>query len=83
MRLVLTQRGFSEAANEVKASEKQSALMKMNMVINGVFHGLALDGIPTLMPVLGATSVSAAVSFLLSYGSIPLSPTHSLRDVRY
>jgi len=60
---------INEAANEVKASEKQSALMKMNMVINGVFHGLALDGIPTLMPVLGATSVSAAVSFLLSYGA--------------
>jgi len=51
------------------ASPKQSAVMKFNMVVNGIFHGLALDGIPTLMPVLGATSVSAAVSFLLSYGA--------------
>jgi len=52
-----------------QAHEKQSAVMKMNMVINGIFHGLALDGIPTLMPVLGASSVAAAVTFLLSYGA--------------
>jgi len=27
--------------------------MKLNMMMNGIFHGLSLDGVPTLMPVLG------------------------------
>ena len=27
--------------------------MKLNMMMNGIFHGLSLDGVPSLMPVLG------------------------------
>ena len=59
---------FKQEMSEARSSEKQTLAMKANVLINGIFHGLSLDGIPTLMPVLGATSVKAAVSFLLAYG---------------
>lgn len=35
---------------EARSQEKQTLAMKANVLINGIFHGLALDGIPTLMP---------------------------------
>lgn len=59
---------FSRQVLEARSVEKQTLAMKANVLINGVFHGLALDGIPTLMPVLGLGSVNAACTFLLSYG---------------
>jgi len=47
---------------------KQTWAMKLNMMMNGIFHGLSLDGVPTLMPVLGAGSLATACTFLASYG---------------
>ncbi len=46
--------------------------LKTDLLINGLFHGLAIDGLPTMMPVLAAGSLPGAASFLLSYslGSI-------------
>ena len=32
---------------------KSTFAMKLNMMMNGIFHGLSLDGVPSLMPVLG------------------------------
>lgn len=53
---------------EARSQEKQTMAMKANVLINGVFHGLALDGIPTLMPVLGLASLNSALAFLAAYG---------------
>ena len=46
--------------------------LKTDLLINGLFHGLAIDGLPTMMPVLTAGSLPGAAGFLLSYslGSI-------------
>ena len=41
--------------------------MKTDLLINGLFHGLAIDGLPAMMPVLAAGSLPAAAAFLLSY----------------
>lgn len=47
---------------------KSTFAMKLNMMMNGIFHGLSLDGVPSLMPVLGAGSLTTAFTFLASYG---------------
>ncbi len=46
--------------------------VKTDLLINGLFHGLAIDGLPTMMPVLTAGSLPGAAGFLLAYsiGSI-------------
>jgi hypothetical protein len=59
---------FKQEIGEAQSKEKQTMAMKANVLINGAFHGLSLDGIPTIMPVLGAGSLRAAVFFLMSYG---------------
>ena len=59
---------FKREIGDAASKEKQTLAMKANVLINGAFHGLSLDGIPTIMPVLGAGSLRAAVLFLLSYG---------------
>jgi hypothetical protein len=41
--------------------------MKTDLLMNGLFHGLAIDGLPTMMPVLAAGSLPGAAAFLLSY----------------
>jgi hypothetical protein len=53
---------------KTNTDQKQTFAMKLNMMMNGIFHGLSLDGVPTLMPVLGAGSLATACTFLASYG---------------
>lgn len=60
---------FSKDLEEGAASQKSSLTVKMSMVVNGMFHGLSLDGIPTLLPVIGLGSLSTAVTFLVAYGA--------------
>ena len=59
---------FKQEIGDAQKLEKQTMAMKANVLINGAFHGLSLDGIPTIMPVLGAGSLRAAIFFLISYG---------------
>uniref|UniRef100_A0A7S4NPN4 Urease accessory protein UreH-like transmembrane domain-containing protein n=1 Tax=Guillardia theta TaxID=55529 RepID=A0A7S4NPN4_GUITH len=61
-------RDFAKDLGEAKLHQKQSVFMKANTLLNGLFHGLSLDGVPTLMPVLGLGSLSTALTFLASYG---------------
>jgi hypothetical protein len=49
----------------MKASE---SLVNNDVLINGLCHGMAIDGLPTMIPVLAADSFPAAALFLLSYG---------------
>jgi len=60
-------RDFKKELND-QEPQKQTFAMKVNMMMNGIFHGLSLDGVPTLMPVLGAGSLATACTFLASYG---------------
>jgi hypothetical protein len=52
----------------MEKSEPLGVGIKTDLLVNGLFHGMAIDGLPTMMPVLAAGSFSAAASFLLSYG---------------
>lgn len=54
---------------EEGAAQKSSLTVKMSMVVNGMFHGLSLDGIPTLLPVIGLGSLKTAITFLVAYGA--------------
>ncbi len=42
--------------------------LKSDLLMNGVFHGLAIDGLPSMMPVLTADSFQNAAFFLFYYG---------------
>ena len=52
--------------NNLDASQSE---IKADLLVNGLFHGLAIDGLPAMMPVLAAGSLPGAVAFLLSYAA--------------
>ncbi len=69
--LISLQESFHHHAGAASAGAS-AGNVKTDLLINGLFHGLAIDGLPTMMPVLTAGSLPGAAGFLLSYslGSI-------------